>query len=58
MSWINCLILNILLSILALIWIFVVTQSKVKDVAECYARQLLDTVTILNNKNKKKETRN
>lgn len=58
MSWINCLILNILLSILALIWIFVVTQSKVKDVAECYARQLLDTVTILNNKNIKKETRN
>lgn len=50
MSLINCIILNTFLTILAIIWFFVVTQSKIKDVAECYARQLLDAVIILKNK--------
>jgi hypothetical protein len=53
MSWVNCIILNAILAILALIWSCVVTQSKIKDVAECYARQLLDTVIILKDKNTK-----
>lgn len=53
MSWINCIILNAILAVLALIWSCVVTQSKIKDVAECYARQLLDTVIILKDKNTK-----
>lgn len=51
MSWMNCIILNAILAILALIWSCVVTQSKIKDVAECYAKQLLDTVIILKDKN-------
>lgn len=49
MSLTNCLILNSVLVILAIIWIIVVTQSKIKDVAECYAKQLLETVIILKN---------
>lgn len=51
MNWINCIILNSILAILCLIWCCIVTQSKIKDVAECYARQLLDTVIILKDKN-------
>lgn len=47
MSVANCAILSTTLMILALIWLFVVTQAKIKDIAECYARQLLDTVIIL-----------
>ena len=47
MSVTNCVILSTILMILALIWLFVVTQTKIKDIAECYARQLLDTVVIL-----------
>lgn len=50
MSWINCIILNAILTVLALIWFFVVTQSKIKEVAECYARELLNTVIKLKGK--------
>lgn len=54
MSWKNCIILNIVLAFLALILFFIVTESKVKDIAECYARRLFDTVIILKDKNIKK----
>jgi len=54
MSLINCIILDSLLAILLLIWLFVVTQSKIKDVAECYANQLLETVIILKDKGSSK----
>lgn len=47
MNLTNCMILSAILVSLAVIWCCVVTQSKIKDVAECYARQLLDTVIIL-----------
>ncbi len=50
MSLANCVILNSLMIVLSLIWCSVVTQSKIKDVAECYAKQLLDTVIILKDK--------
>ena len=47
MSLTNCMILSAILMSLVVIWCCIVTQSKIKDVAECYARQLLDTVIIL-----------
>ena len=55
MSLTNCIILDSMLGILAVIWCCVVTQTKIKDVAECYARQLLDTVIILKDENINKD---
>ena len=43
----SCISLNVVIGIILLIWITIVTKSKVKDVANCYAERLLESVTLL-----------
>ena len=45
----DSIILNSVFIVIAILWLIIVTTSKVKDVSECYANRLFETVLVLRN---------
>ena len=57
MPLITCVIINAIFGALLLLWIIIVSKNKIKDIANCYAERLLETVTLLN-ENRGNKTKN
>lgn len=52
-NWFECIILDVTFILYIIIYFVVVTESKVKDVANCYAERLFETVIVLDKNNVK-----
>ena len=46
-SWMECIVLDVIFVLYIIIYFYVVTESKVKDAANCYAERLFETVIVL-----------
>ena len=52
-NWMECIVLDVIFVLYIIIYFSVVTESKVKDAANCYAERLFETVIVLDKNNVK-----